>query len=134
MSELYDSIDYNNLKFEYVGPTENVSFYEYMVSKELFNKLKETRISFSDAQKKQEDFLKKLNEVQISGKNNGQKKVINDLNKFYHSREEILNFFEDYTKMFFDASHEAKQNETTGTGLKILTPKQMLQRLPIALA
>ena len=82
MSELYDSIDYNNLKFEYVGPTENVSFYEYMDSKELFNKLKETRISFSDAQKKQEDFLKKLNEVQIRGKNNGQKKVINDLNKF----------------------------------------------------
>ena len=36
--------------------------------------------------------------------------------------------------MFFDASHEAKQNEIIGTGLKILTPKQMLQRLPIALA
>ena len=28
MSELYDSIDYNNLKFEYVGSTKNVSFYE----------------------------------------------------------------------------------------------------------
>ena len=27
-----------------------------------------------------------------------------------------------------------KQNETTGTGLKILTPTQMLQRLPVALA
>ena len=27
MSELYDSVDYNNLKFEYVGPTKNVSFY-----------------------------------------------------------------------------------------------------------
>ena len=30
MSELYDSVDYNNLNFEYVGPTKNVSFYEYM--------------------------------------------------------------------------------------------------------
>ena len=29
---------------------------------------------------------------------------------------------------------KAKQNETKGKGLKILTPKQMLQRLPIALA
>ena len=28
----------------------------------------------------------------------------------------------------------AEQNETVGKGLKILTPKQMLQRLPIALA
>ena len=36
--------------------------------------------------------------------------------------------------MFFDASYDAKQDETKGTGLKILTPKQMLQRLPIAFA
>ena len=34
----------------------------------------------------------------------------------------------------FDAIYEAKQDETKGTGLKILTPKQLLQRLPIALA
>ena len=36
--------------------------------------------------------------------------------------------------MLSDAKYDAKQNETKGTGLKILTPKQMLQRLPIALA
>ena len=29
MSELYDSVDYNNLNFEYVGPTKDVSFYEW---------------------------------------------------------------------------------------------------------
>ena len=62
------------------------------------------------------------------------KEVINNLNKFYHSREEVINFFKDYSKMVLDAAHKAKQNETKGTGLKILTPKQMLQRLPIALA
>ena len=28
MSELYDSVGYNNLQFEYVGPTNDVSFYE----------------------------------------------------------------------------------------------------------
>ena len=36
--------------------------------------------------------------------------------------------------MLSDANYEAKQNETKGAGLKILTPKQMLQRLPMALA
>ena len=36
--------------------------------------------------------------------------------------------------MLSDANYRAKQHETKGTGLKILTPKQMLQRLPIALA
>ena len=39
---------------------------------------------------------------------------------FYKSREEVLNFFKDYSKMFLDASYQAKQNETEqgGTGLK----------------
>ena len=60
--------------------------------------------------------------------------MINNLDKFYHSREEVFNFFRDYTRMIFDSSYKAKQNETIGTGFKILTPKQMLQRLPIALA
>ena len=36
--------------------------------------------------------------------------------------------------MLSDPNYHAKQNETKGTGLKILRSKQMLQRLPIALA
>ena len=36
--------------------------------------------------------------------------------------------------MLSDVNYDARQNKTEGTGLKILTPKQMLQRLPIALA
>ena len=36
--------------------------------------------------------------------------------------------------MVSNANYDAKQNGTKGKGLKILTPKQMLQRLPIALA
>ena len=78
--------------------------------------------------------LKNINEVKIGGKNSEQEKVVPNLENFYKSREEGFNFFRDYTKMFFDASYEAKQDETKRTGLKILTPKQMLQRLPIALA
>ena len=44
MSELYDSVDYNNLKFEYVGSTNDVSFYEYKDSEELFNIIKNSEI------------------------------------------------------------------------------------------
>ena len=36
--------------------------------------------------------------------------------------------------MLSDANYDSKHSETKGKGLKILTPKQMLQRLPIALA
>ena len=60
--------------------------------------------------------------------------MINNLEKFYNSKEEVINFFRDYVEMFSDANYNAKQNETKVKGLKILTPKQMIQRLPIALA
>ena len=36
--------------------------------------------------------------------------------------------------MVLHVAYKSKQNETEGKGLKILTPKQILQRLPIALA
>ena len=48
MSQLHDSVDYNNLNFEYVGPTKDVSFYEYMDSKELFNAIKNSQIKFNE--------------------------------------------------------------------------------------
>ena len=35
--------------------------------------------------------------------------------------------------MLSDANYDSKNSETKGKGLKILTPKQMLQRFPIAL-
>ena len=36
--------------------------------------------------------------------------------------------------MLSDANYNAKRNETKGTELKVLTPKQMLQRLRMVLA
>ena len=48
----------------------------------------------------------------------------------YKARNEAIKFYDDYSLMM----SEAKTKATKGTGLKILTPKQMLQRLPIALA
>ena len=46
----------------------------------------------------------------------------------------MLIFFRDYTEILSDANYDAKQNETERTRLKILTPKQMFERLPIVLA
>ena len=48
----------------------------------------------------------------------------------YKSRNEAIKFYDDYSSM----ASEAKNKTTKGTGIKILTPKQMLQRLPIAFA
>ena len=48
----------------------------------------------------------------------------------YKARNEAIKFYDDYSSMM----SEAKYRATKGIGLKIFTPKQMLQRLPIALA
>ena len=104
MRGLHDSVDYNNLKFKYIGPTKDISFYEYMDSKELFKATKNNQIKSSEVKNRQDDFLKKLNEVKIGKKTYEQKEVIDNLNKFYNSREEVINFFRNYIEMLSDAN------------------------------
>ena len=48
----------------------------------------------------------------------------------YESREKVIKLFDDYSRSVSEAKYKTKYGE----GLKILTPKQMLQRLPIAVA
>ena len=49
MNELYESVDKNQLYFEYIGPTNDGSFYEYHDSKELVNEIKNSRLRFDEA-------------------------------------------------------------------------------------
>ena len=46
----------------------------------------------------------------------------------------IIDLYNNYSKIKSESIHRSNHDETKGTGLKILTPKQMLQRIPIALA
>ena len=52
------------------------------------------------------------------------KNILNSTQNLYYGRELVINAFK--SELF-------PLKSTTGTGLKVLTPKQMLQRLPIAL-
>ena len=53
-----------------------------------------------------------------------------NINILFNARNNAIKFIEDYGSRII----EEKRKATEGKGLKILTPKQMLQRLPIALA
>ena len=55
---------------------------------------------------------------------------MHNVETLYKARSEAIKFYDDYSLMI----SEAKTKAAKGTGLKILTPKEMLQRLPIALA
>ena len=46
----------------------------------------------------------------------------------------MIDWFNDYWKIRSESIYRSKHDETKGTRLKMLTPKQMIQRLPIALA
>ena len=72
--------------------------YEYIDSKELFNKIKNNQIKFDDALKKQKLFLNRLNDVKIGKKTPEQKKVITNLENFFKSREKVFNFLETIPK------------------------------------
>ena len=60
-----------------------------------------------------------------------QRETLNEINNLYNSRDMAIKFIEDYDSMILEAKRIARQE---GEGLKILTPNQMLKRLPIALA
>ena len=77
-------------------------------------------------------FFQYLNIIRIGNKNDNQKRTLANINMFYNARNNAIKFIEDYGGMILEAKKQAKGQE--GTGLKILTPNQMLKTLPIALA
>ena len=56
--------------------------------------------------------------------------TIKNIKDLYNSRENAIKLFNDYARIRSEAMYKTKQ----GTEIKILTPKKMLQRLPITLA
>ena len=64
------------------------------------------------------------------GNSEVQKCAIKKIKTFYKSREKVIKLFDDYSRIVSEATCKTKYGEE----LKILTPKQMLQRLLTALA
>ena len=73
--------------------------------------------------------MKKGNKKHIS---KIQKSTLYNIEMLYKARNEAIKFYDGYSSMISETKTKARA--TKGTELNILTPKQMLQRLPIALA
>ena len=92
----------------------------------LYNKYKNTK-----------KIKKELNEIASRNrkhKSNNQLYVIKNVKNLYDSRQKIIDLLNDNSKIRSEAIYKSKQKRTERKGLKILTPKEMLQRLLIALA
>ena len=112
-----NKIDYDNLKYVVVRTGDEYNF-------DNLDEPLTLKISMKKAMEQQHIFFKYLNMIRIGNKNDNQKRTLANINMFYNAR--------DYGGMILDAKKLAREQK--GTGLKILTPNQMLTRLPIALA
>ena len=81
----------------------------------------------------QYNFNKYLNIIRIENKNDDQKRTLANINILFNARNNAIQFIQDYGSMILEAKRLAIEKQY-GKGLKILTPNQMLKRLPIALA
>ena len=54
---------------------------------------------------------------------------MHNIEMLYKTRNKVIKFFNNYSSVVSEAKNQAAKGE----GLKILTPKQVLQKLPIAL-
>ena len=97
------------------------------------DKIRHVNISLADAKSDRAEFKSNLNEIKKGNKKHRskeQKNALYNIEILCKVRNSVIEFFDDYSSMM----SEAKLKASNETGLKILTPKQMLQRLPIALA
>ena len=127
-------IDFNNLIYFYKGNSAPIKFIGYKGPMHIFKCIHNGDISLEDIEKEKIKFKRDLAHIKQGNPKNRseeQEKTINNTTNLYNSRQEVVKMFNDYAKNMSRNIYESKQK---GTELKILTPNQMLKRLPIALA
>ena len=127
IKKLHNSIDFNNLIYYYKGPTADVKFDNFIGAIILFDERKSSRIKLDNAKKNQASLESKLKDKRIGDrKPDKQNSGIKNITNLYNVRDDFIKFLEDCSTMMLSNGH--------GRRLKILTSRQMIQRLPIALA
>ena len=130
ITDLDKKVNSDNLIYRQKGSTADAKFDKF---NNAFGKIRDGETNLTDVKNNQEKFKSYLGEIKKGNKKHKskeQKNTLYNIEMLYKARNEAIKFYDDYSLMM----SEAKTKATKRTGLKILTPKQMLQRLPIALA
>ena len=133
ITDLDKKVNSDDLIYRYKGNTADVKFDKFDNALNIINKIQNAEISLADVKNNQEKFKSYLGEIKKGNnkrKSKEQKNALYSIETLYKARNEAIKFYDDYSLIM----SEAKIKAVKGEGLKILTPKQMLQRLPIALA
>ena len=114
------------------------SFKNFQTIKTFGRDIYERKIMIEEADEYQKDLLVKIMSFKKHTKPWSPEKrqekeiILKNLYRFFEGRERVLDAFE--SKIFLTKSKGAGFFNLDSSKLKILTPKQMIQRLPIALA
>ena len=135
--KIRDKIEFSNLTYNFKGQTASINFGKCGSPMYIYGRMKNGDTTLQQVEKQQKDFKKELNEIKSGSpkhKSNNQLNVIKNVKNLHDSRQKIIGLLNDNSKIRSEAIYKSKQNENKGEVLKILTPKQMLQILPIAFA
>ena len=121
IGEIYNirkEISFNNWTYHFKGSNNAPINFIYFVDN-IWTKINE---------KDQKQFKSKLNEITTGNpkhKSKDQLDRIKNIKNLYKSRDKVLKLYNDYAEIMSEALYKTKQ----GTGLKILTTKQMLTNI-----
>ena len=114
--------------------------YKFSIEKDpisLLNAIKKGEMSLKEAKHRQKEYLQYLNIIRKGNKNSAQRKTLSNIENHFNTRNNVIKFIEDYSSIIFETKRPVKEEQegkgaNEGEGFKILTPNQMLKRLPIA--
>ena len=115
----------------YYSSKELLDFRIFKTIRSFADDIYSSKITINKADQEQSDLVEYIqnfnNKTRPKNKDDKKKKIniLNSIENLYYGRELVINAFK---------SGLFSLKSTTGKGLKILTPKQMLQRLLMALA
>ena len=125
--ESCEPVDFHDVTYNFKNlRITSVSFSKFTKGPmHIFKSIYKDYITLEDVDKEEIELRKDLGRIKQGDpkeKSPEQKKTINNIKNLYNSREKIVQMLNDYTKNISKNIYESKE----GTGLKILTPKQML--------
>ena len=131
-TELDKKVNSDNLIYRYKGRTADAKFDKFDNALDIIDKIRNDEASITDLKSKQTKFKSSLSDVKKAHKNRTKEEedTLYNIEMFYKARNEAIKFHDDYSSTM----SKTKRKAIKGTGLKILISKQMIQRLPIALA
>ena len=137
IEEMSNEIDYNDLDCVVLSSDME---YKFSIEKDpisLLNAIKKGEMSLEEAKNRQKEYLHYLNIIRKGNKILYKKKTLSNIENHFNARNNVIKFNEDYSSIIFEVKRpvtEEQEGKGANERLKILTPNQMLKRLPIALA